>query len=415
MGNGKRHQQCYSLTLQMVVFENLGALACTLYLVVQVCQARGVAVRTSSDIYFRGRICQRVPGQELQKRLDFKDEEFDKEGSGDILHGTNIFATKGQWQHHMPRIDTNEVRGDIFAAQTGDVFQHPSLGNSGDKPETNPLDSHVMENAKEKYLMAIKTFYPSYEDYVGAESINHGEIRSLSNNYLDQQLNGRSAYDTELKHAGSSVMFHASKNTTRSHRPYKHRRGCHEGPFGHQHRHSNEESGGRRRGRRTATSLGTQSGFVKTSQQPLFRRQCEFHSLQKMLPDGSYPQYVRSGTCKQSRCMGGMYRCRPVYRQLRVLRRVEGMCVPLPQETWETPMEEEWTFTFERVVVGCNCALWDNLVNTHRCLQQMVGIFFFIQFPSCFGCPVAVIYNHPEVCVNMNILRWLSLFGDLML
>ena len=341
----------------MVAYENLGALACTLSLVVQVCQTRGVAVQASSDIYFRGRVCQRVPGQELQKRLAFHDEGFDEEGNGDILEDQHMLNTGDENQHQMQRIHTYEANGNIFAPQPGDVFLQPSLGHSGDETEVNPLDGPAMVNAKEQFLRAMRILFPSQEDDVMAEYMDGDEIHSLSKNDPNHQLHEGAAHDRNSENVNSTEMPNAPGNTTRPHRPCKRRRNCHQGHSAHRRRHSNDESMGRRRGRRTTTSLGTQSGFVQTIQQTQFQWQCEFESLWKKLPDGSYPQYVRSGTCRQSRCMGGMYRCRPVYRQLRVLRRVEGMCVPLPQETLETPMEEEWAFTFERVVIGCSCGL----------------------------------------------------------
>ena len=111
--------------------------------------------------------------------------------------------------------------------------------------------------------------------------------------------------------------------------------------------------------------------------------QCRSEPYWRRMPAGTFPPYIQTARCRQTRCMLGMYECVARRYGVKVLRRVDGRCLPVPliAAVAATPTavnttallngddfqldldaaggalyEQAWTFVETQVVVGCDCA-----------------------------------------------------------
>lgn len=83
---------------------------------------------------------------------------------------------------------------------------------------------------------------------------------------------------------------------------------------------------------------------------------CHMSKYWKRMPPGLFPPYVQTARCRQHTCMMGMFECRPRRYRIKLLRRNDGVCNPLPTIAAQTDYEETWTFVEFKVVVGCECS-----------------------------------------------------------
>jgi hypothetical protein len=102
--------------------------------------------------------------------------------------------------------------------------------------------------------------------------------------------------------------------------------------------------------------------------------QCRAEPYWRRMPAGTFPPYVQTARCRQSRCMLGLYECVAKRYGIKVLRRVDGRCLPVPlvvgsvnatvggsvddaQPASEAGglYEQAWTFAETQVTVGCEC------------------------------------------------------------
>jgi len=77
------------------------------------------------------------------------------------------------------------------------------------------------------------------------------------------------------------------------------------------------------------------------------------------MPDDVFPPYIQTGNCTQSRCMMGLYECRPRKYAVRIFRRLPSRCNPLPvtgDVTAGAGFEEAWSAEEYHVIVGCECS-----------------------------------------------------------
>jgi hypothetical protein len=105
--------------------------------------------------------------------------------------------------------------------------------------------------------------------------------------------------------------------------------------------------------------------------------QCQAEPYWRRMPTGTFPPYVQTARCRQSRCMLGLYECVPKRYGIKVLRRVDDRCLPVPLVASVSAntttrggngdripsvsaagglFEQAWTFVETNVVVGCECA-----------------------------------------------------------
>lgn len=83
--------------------------------------------------------------------------------------------------------------------------------------------------------------------------------------------------------------------------------------------------------------------------------QCRMESKWKKMDDGVFPPYVLTGRCKQKKCMMGLYECTPRKYVIKVLKKVDAACFPVPTIAVNSTYEEAWTFADYKVTVGCDC------------------------------------------------------------
>ena len=74
------------------------------------------------------------------------------------------------------------------------------------------------------------------------------------------------------------------------------------------------------------------------------------------MPEGVFPPFVETGKCSQKRCMKGMYACTPKHYVVKVLRRLDRRCHPLPLTGLDVRYEHAWGFVDYSVIVGCECS-----------------------------------------------------------
>lgn len=84
--------------------------------------------------------------------------------------------------------------------------------------------------------------------------------------------------------------------------------------------------------------------------------QCRLTPVWQRMPTGTFPRYLQTGRCQQTRCMEEFYECTARCYSVRILRRIPDACFPLPVHGRRSLFEEAWTFTNYNVVVGCECA-----------------------------------------------------------
>lgn len=107
---------------------------------------------------------------------------------------------------------------------------------------------------------------------------------------------------------------------------------------------------------------GRTSAAVAAVQQQ--QQQCQFETLWKKMPDGTFPPYLETGRCRQASCMFGLYECRERRYTVKILRRLPRRCGSLLRHAVPTAAagvagvnEEVWRFVEYSVVVGCDCSL----------------------------------------------------------
>lgn len=83
--------------------------------------------------------------------------------------------------------------------------------------------------------------------------------------------------------------------------------------------------------------------------------QCRMESKWKKMDDGVFPPYVLTGRCKQTKCMMELYECTPRKYVIKVLKKVDAACFPVPAIALNSTYEEAWTFVDYKVTVGCDC------------------------------------------------------------
>lgn len=84
---------------------------------------------------------------------------------------------------------------------------------------------------------------------------------------------------------------------------------------------------------------------------------CHMSKYWKRMPPGIFPPYVQTARCRQRSCMLGMFECRPRRYRIKLLRKNDGVCNPLPTTAAaQTDYEETWIFVEYKVVVGCECS-----------------------------------------------------------
>jgi len=107
--------------------------------------------------------------------------------------------------------------------------------------------------------------------------------------------------------------------------------------------------------------------------------QCRSEPYWRRMPAGTFPPYIQTARCRQTRCMLGMYECVARRYGVKVLRRVDGRCLPVPviapvnttgntttslnREDVELDLaggaamyEQAWALVETQVVIGCDCA-----------------------------------------------------------
>lgn len=90
----------------------------------------------------------------------------------------------------------------------------------------------------------------------------------------------------------------------------------------------------------------------------VFRKQswhCGMDKFWKKMDAGLFPAYVQTARCRRQTCMLGLFDCRPRKYRVKLLRRNDGSCSPLPTVGETTAYEETWSFVDYNVVVGCEC------------------------------------------------------------
>lgn len=83
---------------------------------------------------------------------------------------------------------------------------------------------------------------------------------------------------------------------------------------------------------------------------------CRLEKKWKKMGDGVFPRQVQTGRCVAKTCMMAMYECRPRKYAIRVLRRLDGHCNPLPLFGSNTTYEEVWVMDHYKVTVACECS-----------------------------------------------------------
>lgn len=83
--------------------------------------------------------------------------------------------------------------------------------------------------------------------------------------------------------------------------------------------------------------------------------QCRMESKWKKMDEGVFPPYVLTGRCKQTKCMMDLYECTPRKYVIKVLKKVDAACFPVPAIALNSTYEEAWTFADYKVTVGCDC------------------------------------------------------------
>lgn len=83
---------------------------------------------------------------------------------------------------------------------------------------------------------------------------------------------------------------------------------------------------------------------------------CRLEKKWKKMRDGVFPRQVQTGRCVAKTCMMAMYECRPRKYAIRVLRRLDGHCNPLPISGPNTTYEEVWVMDHYKVTVACECS-----------------------------------------------------------
>jgi len=70
--------------------------------------------------------------------------------------------------------------------------------------------------------------------------------------------------------------------------------------------------------------------------------QCQMETVWKQMPEGTFPPRVQMGRCTQSKCMLGMYECVAKKYAMKILRRVDTHCNPVPLVSGTSTYEEAW-------------------------------------------------------------------------
>lgn len=83
--------------------------------------------------------------------------------------------------------------------------------------------------------------------------------------------------------------------------------------------------------------------------------QCDMRMKWKKMAKGTFPPYVQTGKCRQTKCMLGVYECKARKYLVKVMKRVDAACLPVPSIAVNSTYEEAWIFSDVKVTVGCDC------------------------------------------------------------
>lgn len=86
---------------------------------------------------------------------------------------------------------------------------------------------------------------------------------------------------------------------------------------------------------------------------------CVFRKFTHVLKNNYFPPVLTDGICgytkEEQSCFYSMYRCRPQFYFVNVLKKDANHCNPIPSLSNSTVYEERWNIAYVKVTIGCNC------------------------------------------------------------